>query len=354
MSGNNINIAPQQNEIEVSVFGPGYGECILIHDGDGEWFIIDSCIDSKSKEPAPLRYLHLIGVDYTKCVKQIIVSHWHDDHIRGLGNIVERCKSAELIFSNALQSKEFLTLVYAYTSNTMMKSTGVGEFKKILEVLKDYGKKPKWALADRTLWRKKKGSPNKGYDCSIYSLSPSDSAILSTQIELAKLMCEPDITKPKKPKGRVLALTHNRASIVLWIEIGGICLLLGSDMENYGNDDDGWSSVLNSTLYHQGKASVFKISHHGSVNGHHEDVWKKMLDSNPIAILTPYNRGQQKLPTQDDVQRICALTKSAYSTFDFRAEKIKGRGIAIKKTIKEINAHLKSLNNSTFAVEKYG
>lgn len=33
--------APEVGEIEVSVFGPGYGESILLHAGDNDWFLID-------------------------------------------------------------------------------------------------------------------------------------------------------------------------------------------------------------------------------------------------------------------------------------------------------------------------
>jgi len=34
---------PEKDEIEVSIFGPGYGECIVIHIGNNEWVVID-CI----------------------------------------------------------------------------------------------------------------------------------------------------------------------------------------------------------------------------------------------------------------------------------------------------------------------
>lgn len=30
---------PDDGEIEVSLFGPGYGEAIAIHLGDGSWFL---------------------------------------------------------------------------------------------------------------------------------------------------------------------------------------------------------------------------------------------------------------------------------------------------------------------------
>ena len=50
------SIAPQRDQIEVSLFGPGYGECVLLYIGDGNWVIVDSCFD-EHQEPVALAYL---------------------------------------------------------------------------------------------------------------------------------------------------------------------------------------------------------------------------------------------------------------------------------------------------------
>lgn len=97
---------PQPHEIEISLFGPGYGECIVAHLGAGEWMIVDSCID-KSARPAALEYLRTIGVNASQHVKWVLATHWHDDHIRGLSDIVSECESAEFACSMALRNKEF-------------------------------------------------------------------------------------------------------------------------------------------------------------------------------------------------------------------------------------------------------
>lgn len=46
---------PALNEVEISVFGPGYGEAIAVHTGNGNWLLVDSCIDPGSGLPAALR-----------------------------------------------------------------------------------------------------------------------------------------------------------------------------------------------------------------------------------------------------------------------------------------------------------
>jgi hypothetical protein len=37
---------PNRDEIDVIVVGPGFGESILVHIGDGDWIIVDSCLDA--------------------------------------------------------------------------------------------------------------------------------------------------------------------------------------------------------------------------------------------------------------------------------------------------------------------
>ena len=75
--------APGPNDFERTLLGPGYGECAIIHYGHGEWIIVDSCVD-EAGHPAALNYLRQIGVDAGRSVRMIVVTHWHDDHIRGI------------------------------------------------------------------------------------------------------------------------------------------------------------------------------------------------------------------------------------------------------------------------------
>ena len=42
----NTGDPPGDEEFELTLFGPGYGESIVMHVGAGEWVIVDSCLDS--------------------------------------------------------------------------------------------------------------------------------------------------------------------------------------------------------------------------------------------------------------------------------------------------------------------
>ena len=40
---------PRTDELEVSLFGPGVGECVIVHLGAGEWMVVDSCLDPATR-----------------------------------------------------------------------------------------------------------------------------------------------------------------------------------------------------------------------------------------------------------------------------------------------------------------
>ena len=53
---------PRTDEIELSVFGSGIGESLLVHLGFDDWVVVDSCIVRETGQPAALDYLREIGV----------------------------------------------------------------------------------------------------------------------------------------------------------------------------------------------------------------------------------------------------------------------------------------------------
>ena len=71
---------PAPTEVEVSLFGPGVGECVVIHLGLGEWLIVDSCLTA-GREPVAISYLSELGVPLDS-VRMCLFTHFHDDHIR--------------------------------------------------------------------------------------------------------------------------------------------------------------------------------------------------------------------------------------------------------------------------------
>jgi beta-lactamase superfamily II metal-dependent hydrolase len=311
-------IPPRRDEVEVSLFGPGYGEALALHLGDQHWVLVDSCLDPRSKVPAALRYLADLNIEVADAVRLVVATHWHDDHIRGLGSIFDACTSARFVLSDALRGPEFNTLAGHYHQEPTTATTGLSELLHILRAMDARVSAVggaggiKLALADRVLYATTLTVAGIGVPARLSALSPSDAAVLK-----AKLAFEQLTPIPGTSKRRIPGPTPNHASVVLWAEIGGHSLLLGADLEDTTNSATGWAAILDGSLVvasSRGAAAVFKVAHHGSANAHHPRVWSKLVAPEPVAILTPYRRGKRPLPSRADADRITALTSRAYIT----------------------------------------
>ena len=144
--------APGENEIELTLLGPGYGESIVLHVGNNHWVVVDSCIN-KDGEPEAARYLKSIGIDPAEAVRLIVATHWHDDHIRGMGQLVAACHGATFCCAAALCKEEFLTTVAALESRDLSATgSGVRELYGVFSHLKSKGQGPTFALANRVVF----------------------------------------------------------------------------------------------------------------------------------------------------------------------------------------------------------
>ena len=64
--------------------GPDTG--VLVHTGEGEWLVVDSCL-AEDGEPAALNCPHKIDLDPSTAVKLVVATHRHEDQIRGMTRI---------------------------------------------------------------------------------------------------------------------------------------------------------------------------------------------------------------------------------------------------------------------------
>ena len=158
------------------------------------------------------------------------------------------------------------------------------------------GSTPTLALADRRIFSRGK--------CEVRALSPSDANFLKFLKSIGTPM--PD---EGQSKTRVPDYSPNEIAVALWVEVGDVILLPGSDLER-----PGWKAVLQSQQRPTGTASGFKVPHHGSANADEQGFWTHMLDANPYSVLTPWRRGSGALPSETDVQRILSNTVNAYAT----------------------------------------
>jgi len=328
--------------VELSFFGPGYGECIVINIGANDWIVVDSCVDSSTGKVAALSYLESIGVSPSESVKLIVATHWHDDHVRGLGKLFKECTNAKFVCSTALSNKEFNQLVERNKINPTVVKNGLHEFGEVFDELcvrattkKTIQDPIKWAIADKLLWNNIGCSSESLWRCALYSLSPSDASFTKSQSDIAKILASQD------PANKILLpkdINPNHISVVLHLQIGDYSILLGSDLEETGHVATGWSVIVNSTTKPDSKASIFKIPHHGSETAHSKGVWDTMLVDKPLTVMTPFVHGGVSLPKSTDVVRISGYSDNAFITAAPRIGKVKGRPAVVTKTLREMES----------------
>ena len=306
-----LKTPPHNNQVEISLFGPGFGECILIHYADGDWFIVDSCLCPDSKRPISLVYLEELGVEKDN-VKGLLLTHWHSDHTSGAFEIIRDCPNARLYLPQALSKKEALSLAYMFDSDAFS-SVGeeIKEFRKITDFLFQNKQKNRLVTVKtgHSFFMKK----TNGHSLRMLALSPSDVAVNWSTTKLSQQLPKVGAQRLKN----VVPDDPNLNAVAIHFSYGEMSILLGSDLEESGNHDTGWSAIVNSNLYHEqnlSKSQFFKVPHHGSCNGHHDAVWRDLLAPKPISIETPYSKLANPLPTDDDTARIIALSKSLHVT----------------------------------------
>ena len=322
-----VGVAPSEDEIEVTLLGPGYGESVVVHIGHGRWIIVDSCIND-AREPQALEYLQAVGVEPHNAVRLIVATHWHDDHIRGMANLVEVCEKADFCCAAALRREEFLAAMHAQNRRGQFAaSSGVREMHTVFSVLRDRGRRPIFALADRRLFRND--------TCEIWSLSPHDAEFVRFLESIGTLF-----PREGQTKTRIRDVSPNHVAVVMWIQVADVVVLLGADLETQG-----WVRIVESQGRPRERATAFKVPHHGAASAHEPRVWREMLEPTSFAVLTPWRRGGHALPTQEDMRRICAETEHAYLTSGaVRSGRAKRRDRAIERSIREANIRIRRIS----------
>src|SRR5258708_23994560 len=222
---------PRPDQIEVSVFGPNYGECIVVHIGNDNWIIIDACAHGDHKEPIALSYLR--GLDVPRAaIKTIIITHWHDDHCAGVSKLLAAAPAARVWIASALTHQEFLKFALRVQKNkTTVAGNKLAEFSN---VIREIGRRREaglvtfgFASARTSMHHLPAHLSGHGLDCMLIALSPSHGDVFKFMDRLAQNMPERRQTKRSVPPPH-----PNDASIASMIFIGPGSILLRADLGN--------------------------------------------------------------------------------------------------------------------------
>jgi beta-lactamase superfamily II metal-dependent hydrolase len=319
---------PARDEFEVTLLGPGYGEAVIIHLGENRWILVDSCLDPENGEPASSRYLRGIGVDLGN-VCAIVASHWHDDHVAGLSNLVQNCPKATFYLSGVFSDKEAKAFLAAYSGTIAIGQTA--GTKELFKVVSSHGN-PVFAY-QRTILHEEN---IRGRIARVLAFSPTQTAQVQTLARWASYIPATNI-----PVNHAPSLSPNLEAVVMHVDFGNDAVLLGSDLENHGTF--GWAEIIADAICsRQRKASIYKVAHHGSATAELPKIWTQLLLATPIAAITPFNNGVVHLPNPSDKKRIRGTTPNAYLSSD--ATKRPKIPSALMKRMTDISKNLSPRN----------
>ena len=197
---------------------------------------------------------------------------------------------------------------------------------------------PRLASSNKVLW-KRQTEPS----ASVTALSPSDAAVIASINRLKPMM-----PASLKTRRRLPNIGSNDSSVVLSIQVGPHQVLLGADLEVRSDRGLGWLAIVDGLDGGNETHQVFKVAHHGSPTGYHDEVWNRMLVQQPWAATTPFVTGSVRLPSVGDCQQILRRTSNAYLSAPPKPTKFRDPDRTIEKTVNEatLSAH--------FVPGKYG
>ena len=206
-----------------------------------------------------------------------------------------------------MQRREFFLLV-GFHQRTLLPDSGVSEFSRVLHLLDERAPSgssaasigPEWATESRRLFVSDSGV------AQVWALSPSSATLTRSFTEIS------DLPAVGAHRRRFVARRPNRCAVVLWVQCGLAHALLGADLENESDPLLGWSAILSSRTRPTGRARLFKVPHHGSATADDPGVWSVMLTEDPVALLTPFSRLREPLPTRKYVRRLLRRTPHVY------------------------------------------
>ena len=146
-----VKTPPQSNEVEISLFGKGFGEALVVHVGDGRYIIVDSFINPTTKNPVAEDYLNSLGVSMDNVV-MIISTHWHSDHVAGLYKLFTQCKNAKFVTYPIISQAKFNT--FLELGHTYTEKSSTEEFSRILQKMLDDKKSPMLAIHNKLIYNK--------------------------------------------------------------------------------------------------------------------------------------------------------------------------------------------------------
>ena len=346
---------PAFDEIEVTLIGgtAGYGESILMHIGNGDWVVIDSCVNVKTGESAPISYLNDLNVDISQHVLYVLCTHWHDDHIKGLSSILEQCTSKTVFALSCSDDREKWVYEMLNAYNYLGKSTVLNELTSTIAKANEKGIKVLPVKQDSLVFNVN--------GVKAHALSPSDEVVkkfeeevASAQMKYHKVLAQviklksmdahtiqeatileeetinsfAGLIEERIDKGKVIQeaanllmykdtkrVEQNDRCVALLVSFNNHHIVLGADLENKtASGVTGWMSVAKCSSMNGISSGLFKIPHHGSETGYCNFFLKSFIKNDATMKLTAWAKGDKLIPELEMLGKYYAHSQQMYIT----------------------------------------
>lgn len=251
MSSSGLFGALAPDLLYVGVYGPGYGESIIIRvpgesEGDDKWIVIDGClIGDQSPAASILAHHDAEGAD---C---LILTHAHLDHAKGLTSVIE-------LGGNGILACADLKTPASRAVVTSRDGTGRQETKIVQHLLATIVST--WDRQPERKWLMRRGDTKQIGAATLEVLHPDDNTVAAYS----------------GVPGHV-----NRLSTAIRLQWKGLTLLLGGDVLA-----EDWEEI--SREYGgQHRHACLKVPHHGSRGALH-DCFGKVDPEQPLWIVAPW------------------------------------------------------------------
>lgn len=277
--------------------------------------MVDSCARQSGGVPRipALEYLKDLGVNVGTQLVMIVATHAHDDHFKGIADVFQEAASAHFVVSAATSGEEFWALLErdaVLESDYGVRKTAYREYRRIYGIVGERFGKPGYPVKPMTkaaqsmrLLHIAAEAGSLVQPVEVWSLAPSSEAIDRATRKFLDAVIDTKI--------KASTVDPNECSIALRVQIGDTSILLGGDLTN-GPDGCGWEAVL--ATADPFRASLFKVPHHGSDTSQHLEVWERLLEAQPVAVVAPYRGGTKPIPAPADRSWLRERTKLAYLT----------------------------------------
>jgi len=253
------------------VFGPGFGESVVLRVPPNEWVVVDSLRHQTKQEDANPALRLLAAHDAT--VAAIALTHRHRDHAHGLYQLLDRRRQGSPVGRTDVFATPDEDWRGSQDASLVLDTGTVASLLNRIDHI--------WLTDPPSEWPLVEGATRAVGDATIEVLSP------------------PPNSKPKRGDLNLLS----SAMLVTWSECR---ILLGADLPVAG-----WRSVAKSVPCASGLATshALKVAHHASKGAQHATAIGVPPPRDRVCVATPFNHGHQ-LPNYADDHGVDLLLRT--------------------------------------------